>query len=76
MKDKLFKFFKLPDFNTGANQKEVKYKCGCGKIYGCASSLRIHVIKKHDGIRPPGTRGAVPRVRGRPSAWVIYLLLW
>ena len=55
VKEKLFKFFGLPIVNS--NQRDIRYRCGCGKIYGCSSSLKIHIIKKHGGRKPEGTKG-------------------
>ena len=33
-----------------------EYICGCSKAYGANSALFTHVVRKHDGEEPEGTK--------------------
>lgn len=60
-KDELLKYFQLHELIVEIERGKPNYKCGCGKAYTCASSLRCHILSYHKGVRPAGTIGPTPR---------------
>lgn len=43
--------------------EEKVYKCGCGRVYTCSSSLNLHIKKNHQFVVPEGTIGGPKNLR-------------